>query len=84
VENLFPCFYLNTISYKKLKLQPSLILISRKQNQIVKTVVLIKRQLIKYDFVNSLDEALKKDIDIFIEATGDPIIGTEHAVKVIQ
>ena len=35
-------------------------------------------------FTNSLDEALKKDIDIFIEATGDPIIGTEHAVKVIN
>jgi predicted homoserine dehydrogenase-like protein len=36
------------------------------------------------NFTNSLDEALKKDIDIFIEATGDPIIGTEHAVKVIN
>jgi len=36
------------------------------------------------DFTNSLDEVLKKDIDIFIEATGDPIIGTEHAVKVIN
>ena len=36
------------------------------------------------NFTNSLDEALKKDIDIFIEATGDPIVGTEHAVKVIN
>ncbi len=35
-------------------------------------------------FTNSLKDAFKKDIDIFIEATGDPIIGTEHAAKVIN
>ena len=35
-------------------------------------------------FTNSLEDAFKKDIDIFIEATGDPIIGTEHAAKVIN
>ncbi|MFM7498478.1 MAG: SAF domain-containing protein, partial [Candidatus Fonsibacter sp.] len=36
------------------------------------------------NFTNSLDDALKQNIDIFIEATGDPIIGTEHAVKIIN
>jgi homoserine dehydrogenase len=36
------------------------------------------------NFSNSLDDILKQNIDIFIEATGDPIIGTEHAVKIIN
>ena len=38
----------------------------------------------KINFVNSLDSALDRNIDIFIEATGNPILGTEHAYKVIQ
>lgn len=45
---------------------------------------LSQKTIDQIQFTNSLDEALKKDIDIFIEATGDPIIGTEHAVKVIN
>jgi homoserine dehydrogenase len=36
------------------------------------------------NFTNSLDNALKQNIDIFIEATGDPISGTEHAIKIIN
>ena len=35
-------------------------------------------------FVNSLDEAIDRDIDIFIEATGNPIVGTVHAEKIIN
>jgi len=36
------------------------------------------------NFVNSLDNILNRDIEIFIEATGNPIAGTQHAYKVIQ
>ncbi len=38
----------------------------------------------KINFSNSFDEVLKRDIDIFIEATGNPIIGTVHAAKIIK
>jgi homoserine dehydrogenase len=36
------------------------------------------------NFTNSLDDILKQNIDIFIETTGDTIIGTEHEVKLIN
>ena len=36
------------------------------------------------NFSNNLDGVLNRDIDIFIEATGNPIIGTVHAVKIIK
>jgi predicted homoserine dehydrogenase-like protein len=36
------------------------------------------------NFVNSLDEAIDRNIDIFIEATGNPIVGTVHAAKIIR
>ena len=36
------------------------------------------------NFVNSLGEAIDRDIDIFIEATGNPIVGTVHAEKIIN
>ena len=35
-------------------------------------------------FSNSLKEALDRDIEIFIEATGNPIIGTIHAAEIIK
>ena len=38
----------------------------------------------KINFVTSLDEAIDRDVEIFIEATGNPIIGTVHAVKIIK
>jgi len=38
----------------------------------------------KINFVNSLDNILNKNIDIYIEATGNPVAGTQHACKVIQ
>ena len=43
-----------------------------------------KETVEKINFVNSLDSILNRDIEIFIEATGNPIAGTEHAYKVIQ
>ena len=36
------------------------------------------------NFANSLNEAINRDIDIFIEATGNPIVGTVHADKIIK
>ncbi len=45
---------------------------------------LTKKTIDSINFVNSLDEAIDRDIDIFIEATGNPIVGTVHAVKVIK
>ena len=43
-----------------------------------------KETVEKINFVNSLDSILNKNIDIYIEATGNPIAGTQHACKVIQ
>ena len=36
------------------------------------------------NFTNSLDDILDRNIEIFIEATGNPIVGTVHAVKIIK
>jgi predicted homoserine dehydrogenase-like protein len=36
------------------------------------------------NFSKSLDEILDRNIEIFIEATGNPIVGTVHAVKIIK
>jgi len=38
----------------------------------------------KINFDTSLDKVLNREIDIFIEATGNPIIGTVHAKKIID
>ena len=43
-----------------------------------------KETVEKINFVNSLDSILNRNIDIFIEATGNPVAGTQHACKVIQ
>jgi homoserine dehydrogenase len=43
-----------------------------------------KETVEKINFVNSLDNTLNKNIDIYIEATGNPVAGTQHACKVIQ
>ena len=36
------------------------------------------------NFSNNLDSVLDRDIEIFVEATGNPIVGTVHAVKIIK
>ena len=36
------------------------------------------------NFSKSLDEILDRNIEIFIEATGNPIVGTVHATKIIK
>ena len=45
---------------------------------------LTKDTISNINFVNSLDQALDRNIEIFIEATGNPIIGTVHARKIID
>ena len=38
----------------------------------------------KINFSNSIDEIMDREIEIFIEATGNPIVGTVHATKIIK
>ena len=45
---------------------------------------LSKETIGEINFVNFIDEALDRNIEIFIEATGNPIVGTVHAVKIIK
>ena len=45
---------------------------------------LSKKTISTINFVKSIDEALDRDIEIFIEATGNPIVGTIHAIKIIK
>ncbi|MDA9725979.1 SAF domain-containing protein [Candidatus Pelagibacter sp.] len=45
---------------------------------------LSSKSIDKINFSNSLDEILNRNIEIFIEATGNPIIGTVHAGKIIK
>ena len=43
-----------------------------------------KTTISEIKFSKSLDEILDRNIEIFIEATGNPIVGTVHAVKIIK
>jgi predicted homoserine dehydrogenase-like protein len=45
---------------------------------------LSEKTIDEINFLNDLDSALNRDIEIFIEATGNPIVGTVHAVKIIK
>ena len=45
---------------------------------------LSEKTIEEINFSNDLDSTLNRDIEIFIEATGNPIIGTVHAVKIIK
>ena len=38
----------------------------------------------KINFSDNLDKVLDREIDIYIEATGNPIAGTIHAKKIIE
>ena len=45
----------------------------------------ISKEIIeKINFSNSIEEIIDREIEIFIEATGNPIIGTVHANKIIK
>jgi predicted homoserine dehydrogenase-like protein len=43
-----------------------------------------KTTISEINFSKSLDEILDRNIEIFIEATGNPIVGTVHAIKIIK
>ena len=43
-----------------------------------------KEKISKINFSNSLDEILDRNIEIFIEATGNPVAGTVHATKILK
>ena len=45
---------------------------------------LTKETIDKINFSNNLDSTFNREIEIFIEATGNPIIGTMHAIKIIK
>ena len=45
---------------------------------------LTKETIDKINFSNNLDSTFNREIEIFIEATGNPIIGTMHAIKIIE
>jgi len=45
---------------------------------------LTEEQVKEINFTNSLDETINRDINIYIEATGNPIVGTVHAEKIIK
>ena len=38
----------------------------------------------KINFTDNLDKVFNREIDVFIEATGNPIAGTLHAKKIIE
>ncbi len=43
-----------------------------------------EKEVNKINFSNSIDEILDRNIEIFIEATGNPIVGTVHATKILK
>ena len=43
-----------------------------------------KETVEQINFSSSLDNVLDRNIEIFIEATGNPLVGTQHACKVIN
>lgn len=45
---------------------------------------LTKEMVKKINFATSLEKVINRDIEIFIEATGNPIVGTVHAAKIIR
>ncbi len=45
---------------------------------------LSKKTISDINFSNTLDDVLERDIEIFIEATGNPIVGTVHAKKILD
>ncbi|WP_428079937.1 NAD(P)H-dependent oxidoreductase [Candidatus Pelagibacter sp.] len=41
-------------------------------------------EISRINFSNSLDQIIDRNIEIFIEATGNPIVGTVHAAKILK
>src|SRR5210317_197587 len=45
---------------------------------------LSEQKINEINFTSSLENTFNRDIDIYIEATGNPIVGTVHAIKIIK
>ena len=45
---------------------------------------LSKETINKINFSNSINKVLDREVDIVIEATGNPIVGTVNAIKIIK
>ena len=45
---------------------------------------LSEEEVSKMNFSTSLDQIIDRNIEIFIEATGNPIVGTVHATKILK
>ncbi|WP_440656757.1 NAD(P)H-dependent oxidoreductase [Candidatus Pelagibacter sp. HIMB1509] len=43
-----------------------------------------EEEVSKINFSTSLDQIIDRNIEIFIEATGNPIVGTVHATKILK
>ena len=43
-----------------------------------------KEEVSKINFSTSLDQIIDRNIEIFIEATGNPIVGTVHATRILK
>ena len=69
---------------KKIKIDTIIDLDIKKAKLNCKNSGLLKETIEQINFSNSLDDILDRNIEIFIEATGNPILGTQHAYKVIQ
>ncbi|WP_440692179.1 NAD(P)H-dependent oxidoreductase [Candidatus Pelagibacter sp. HIMB1695] len=43
-----------------------------------------KEEVSKINFSTSLDQIIDRNIEIFIEATGNPVVGTVHAIRILK
>ena len=69
---------------KKIKIDSIVEINIDRAKQNCKNSGLSEQTIQNINFSKSLDDVLKRDVDIFIEATGNPLIGTKHAVKIIK
>ncbi len=69
---------------KKIKIDSIVDLNINKAKQNCKNSGLSEKIVKGINFFERIEDSLARDIDIFIEATGNPLIGTMHAVKIIN
>ena len=69
---------------KKIKIDSIVEINIDRAKQNCKNSGLSEQTIQNINFSKSLEDVLKRDVDIFIEATGNPLIGTKHAVKIIK
>ena len=69
---------------KKIKIDSIIELDLDKAKRNCSTCRLSEQKINDINFTSSLENTFNRDIDIYIEATGNPIVGTIHAVKIIK